>query len=256
MKYNHYYSLAAADIVYFKKFAPALAMSALETDNFLRIMAVDPDKDVLNLMKKINDLARTYEYHKMPKVICLPFWSTQLRDDDRVYYACTRFMCAEHQLQMHAEVDETAQIHCIDIDSLFMRKMDIPDDVELGLYLREDENLGSNKREKQGMKILGHIVVSTPTLHWLTKAVDFMNDKKFGYWFLDQEALWSTLSEANKKAIWDMKGKLMIDWEYDDEPLAMVWSGKGQRKYNAKKYVDKFDEFTKMFEEKTNENKD
>lgn len=249
--FDHYYSLAAANIVYFKRYAPALAMSALETENSLKIMCVDPDSDALLLIRKINELARkyTYETTEKPAVLALPFWSTQIRDDDRVYYACTRFICAEHQLQMHSEMDETAQIHCMDIDSIFMKKMEIPEDVKIGLYLREDENLGANDQEKRGMKILGHMVVSTPVLHWLTKAVDFMNDKKFGYWFLDQEALWYSLSEADKRLVWDMKGKHMLDWDYTD-PDTMIWSGKGPRKHSAKTYVKLYDEYTAKFNAK------
>lgn len=238
-------NFACADSKYFLEYAPALCYSAYETDNNLLVCCAFPDEECLKLIDKINKAklgdvrAMGAEGEPDPK----PLSEDQLR----VYWASLRYLLMLNLIVDSAEQDEYVQFHSIDIDSLFMQKVEIPDEVKLGLYLRENENLGGNEQERKGMKVLGHTIFSTEVVQYLKRVCAYIQEKNFGYWFLDQEALWECLTQEEKDILWDMKGKNLIDWDFT--PEGKIWSGKGPRKFSNETYVKLFNFKTKEFYE-------
>ena len=246
MIFDKKFSLAVADPLYFMQFGPALVMSALETGNNLYLAVVDwADKgrsgSIWNLCVHMREVAASYPNVDFQVwVTSLPFKAVK-ESQKSVFYACARYHVANQLLQ---QTNDKIQIHSMDIDSIFMKPLDLPD-VKLGLHFREAQ--GVSDHEKKGMRVLGHTILSTYCKDYVARVSQFCIDHNWDHWFLDQEALAECMTDIERAMVWDMKDHKLIELGTDGIDInytteSKLWSGKGERKYKNMTYVNKFNE--------------
>jgi hypothetical protein len=117
-------------------------------------------------------------------------------------------------------------------------------DASVGLYLRDPlpntvgwENHGTHVAA--GLVLLNHVNEMDRTHR---EFIDRVIEKIESYrlqWFVDQVALWETYQDMLLDT--DNADKFLkltdneLDWEF--KPDTLIWTGKGDRKYNNVKYV-------------------
>lgn len=231
-------TLVAADDVYFNKFGPALIESMQATASFpLHCTVIDPKEQTISLL---NDIRHFFGIHNFFWAIAYTPKHIKTDVQKRVFYASRRYTSALQLLKQSAKNNWPMQVHSIDIDSLFNRPLPAID-CKLGLYLRDDQNLGANEIERRGMKVLGHTILSTDCIPYLKRIVAYIAEHNYAYWFLDQEALWYSLTNYERQFLYDISSMQLLDWEY--HPDSFVWSGKGNRKYQDFKYLELFNAY-------------
>jgi len=154
-------------------------------------------------------------------------------DTPKTYFSALRFLeCGKIITQ------NLVPLLILDIDSVVNSEILIDDDITLGLYLREKNITGSNAYEIEGMKVAAGAVYLTPD------AEEFINEVRAYLftnkliWFCDQHALYNAykVTKGKYKFI-DFADKNVIDWDFNENSL--IWTGKGQRKYNNKTYLER-----------------
>ena len=232
---------AAADIRYFRTFAPALALSAAKSDTPLHLHVVNPETDEdLHLMSRIVGLSEsgkiTVSYDFAPQPTSgLP---------RRVSFACLR----HHKLPELLANPSTRGIFTIDIDSVVNRKLDFRCfDRPLGLYVRDPfEHGAANLLEMKRVRCLGCFWVDRRAIEYARAVSAYINERMPGYWYLDQEALFECyLQRHDELPLLDLSTGPYIDWEFEQHTY--IWTGKGKRKYLDATYVARFDALTADF---------
>jgi hypothetical protein len=151
------------------------------------------------------------------------FWA-----NTRTYYACSRFAGAYNIKKKHPNW----KLLILDIDSIIMNKLPFPD-APYGLFLRPNEPL--SMQVAAGMVFIGDHTYSTAFIKNVYEYIWSSAIKKKD-WFIDQIAVYTVHNTSTMKGDCFVFDKSHMDWEFDDTSAA-VWTGKGDRKYNNKKYL-------------------
>jgi hypothetical protein len=148
--------------------------------------------------------------------------------EDRAFYASMRFL-------LLPQIYKQSPLLTVDIDSLIQEQLKpIPSEYEFGLFLREDNQIGGNEYEKQGMKVAAGIVYTTPAATDFVEGVyRYLTQNKL-QWFVDQHALYQTYLQLKDRNIFYFN-QSTLDWEF--KKGTAIWTGKGARKYEDVTYV-------------------
>lgn len=149
--------------------------------------------------------------------------------EERAYYASIRFLLLPELLKEFEH-----PILVLDMDSIVNKKITFPKDTDISFYLREETN-GANEYENQGMKVLAGAVYVTPAAFDFT--IDVANEIKTNpvKWFCDQLAIHKAFKKNKNLKFFDMSDQNILDWEFNED--SFIWSAKGNRKYENKKYL-------------------
>lgn len=231
---------AAADVKYFINHGLEFINSAVEHDNRCFVLVFPnyeqpPHEQEGELRDFLNEKFHKNKHPNVEKLCMKPVFFPGFLDVDivdmKAYYASFRFLALPKLLQ---ETDEDVLV--LDIDSVINRKLpDIEEDV--GIYLRENNTIGANEYEVNGMK------VAAGALYVKRKAFDFANDIAQNIkdnpvrWFNDQHAIYKSYKKyRNDFTYFDFANTNWLDWTFVN-PDAYVITGKGNRK-DSPVYLD------------------
>ena len=230
----------ACDPRYLNVHAPALIASAAVACNNLHLHVINAgnqETDFLHfLADKWADMTEAeLSFSTGPQYVD----ANDSSDAQRTVYACERFVTIVDFMEHNPEEDYLV----IDTDCLIMNHIEISEDDQIGLFLREPLP-GTQGWENQGSRVAAGVV------YYSHDAIDFARKVRQRIkqgplaWFLDQVAL----NETYHSHIGDYRyhyfdGKFM-DWEFIEGTT--IWTGKGPRKYDNPTYVTKKNEFDRM----------
>lgn len=219
---------ACCDGHYFDKFAEAFVNSACMHGHYTEVHVVNPTKDTDKLSTKLME--------NWPGQLLISSQTLAVPYDEekkRTIYASYRF---------HNVVNRISDIRgylVLDIDCVIRRPIDFPD-TAVGIYFRE--NNGTDW-ESMGMRVAAGAVYYGPGSQYFANCVSKKIESYDALWFVDQRALWD-VSEQFKYAtnITDLsKIPGFMDWEFNED--SYIWTGKGPRKYENKKYVAEVEKY-------------
>lgn len=249
--YNYYDNIvvSSCDEVYFREHGKAFLASAFATNTPVLIHVISPSKETLKILEK---LSKKYKLSWSVEDLPNNEWSETKK---RIYYASRRIYIADFYWSIYEPLNTNIGILILDVDSIIRWPIDWSlFKAHICLWDRSDENLGSSLIEKKGMKIISNLF-SRPT-PWFKEAYNYIENKNFGYWFLDQEALYETwnakykhlssyVDDNNQTKTFNLREMNFIDWDFT--PSSVIWSGKGNRKYTKEIYIDELKKYTTKF---------
>ncbi len=148
--------------------------------------------------------------------------------DRRALFASIRFMML-YDVLLRENDHRNNSILVLDIDSVINKKIKIARKYDLGLFLREGENLGQNDYERMGMKVAaGALYVTIRALPFVEKFSEALI-KTQKRWFCDQFILYLLYKEnKNNFNILNFDNQF-LDWEFKNKN-AIIYTAKGARK--------------------------
>lgn len=249
--------MTSCDSVYLRDHAPALMLSAVLNDNNFHLHVIEnqdekqsgADEDYMHWLKhRCMELASKYE--RSPIItLSIGHIKQKIRGgEQRVYYACDRFISAYERLQWTSTDDDDADCHVnslviVDTDCLVLSKFPEPTQ-SLGLFFRESLP-GTTGWEAAGTKIAAGLVYVKNNMigHEFLSRVEELLGSLPVEWFADQVALSTAASEYHQSDVHRF-GPDILDWEFVQNTV--IWTGKGERKYKNQTYLEKKAMFTKM----------
>ena len=229
---------AACDSQYFACHAEAFVYSCEKAGKDVHIHVHKPTQEVINLTCLLNATTniRLTVSHSDFKIPTEP-------EAYRTYMACLRFLILPTILNYAGDV------LTLDIDSIVVNDFEWPDRKKIG-YFPRDPLPGTTGFENIATRVAaGALFVSKECEH----GVDFSNalataiTKNEPQWFLDQWAILMCVQDLKVPGIGvtdDMFTHFdnsFLDWDF--KPDTKIWSGKGDRKYDDEKYLEKEEEF-------------
>ena len=224
---------ASCDGKYFQEHAAPFVSSANVARNNAHIHVINPDVDTRALM-------RDFSLRKLNISMTLSLEYTNLTSvDETTYFASNRFMIASHLL------DHVRRVMVLDIDCLIMSHIEFPQNIHLGLFLRESAP-GTSGWVALGTKVAaGLVFVSRDSKEFLL-GVQRRVFRHGLVWYVDQVALYEQYIdegwEGNPRFLNFNNGDL--DWEFTEG--SKIWTGKGERKHSNSIYLEKKKEFAQM----------
>lgn len=230
---------AACDTNYFLEHGISFIRSGRNAGHEVRIAVYDLKPDRIELARAAYRAAFDDNFASF----LTPTFSYRLTiQDNRAFYASLRFLFLPEILQ------SLESVLVLDIDSLVLRTIDVPDKFDFGLFLREDNKVGSNTWEIQGMKVaagLLYVKNSPDGIDFAKSIEDYLRHKIVISWFCDQHAIYETFKNYRTSHkldnVWFVDNKI-LDWEFSSD--SFIWTAKGSRK-NNKTYLNKKDLFGK-----------
>lgn len=154
--------------------------------------------------------------------------------DKRALFASVRFMFLYDVLVGEDELNGNSVL-VLDIDSVVNKKVKIPKKIDIGIFLRENQNIGSNEYEKMGMKVAaGALYVTIKALPFIEKFSSRLI-KSQKRWFCDQFILYLLYKENENSYTYMYLDNNFLDWEFKNKN-AIIYTGKGPRK-NSPEYL-------------------
>jgi len=230
---------AACDSKYFLEHAPSFIYSATDHKFDVHIHIVNPTNDVLSLAAILSSTTHkrvTYSFHDFA-------FNDFDSEQERAYYACTRFAVAPHVLKT------ANKVMILDIDCLIMNDFEFPD-LPVGYFPRKGEVDAANNWERQGMKVAAGAVYYNIDALNVAEAVSATIEGLPVRWFNDQIALSHIIDQLMSTTKVDPDDILhefdstFLDWEFKSG--TSIWTGKGSRKYDNEKYVSEKARWNKL----------
>jgi hypothetical protein len=224
--------MAACDSKYFIEHAPSFIYSATEHDFDVHVHVVNPTDEVLSLAALLSstvDKRVTYSFHDMD-------FKEFAAEQERAYYACTRFAVAPHVLQT------AKKILILDIDCMIMDNFEFPE-LPVGYFPRTDEVHAANDWERQGMKVAAGAVYLHVDAMNVAQAIAATIEGLPVRWFNDQIALSHIIDQLPEEVCHKFDNEFM-DWEFEEG--TSIWTGKGPRKYENETYVAKKKSYNRL----------
>jgi|TARA_B100001094_G_scaffold328543_1_gene389170 hypothetical protein len=219
---------AACDREYFYEHAPSLIYSLNDIGKDIHIHICDPTGRVHrleSLLRQDIDVDITFTYNEIG--------ATPI--DVRAYYSCLRFMILP-------EIIKSAdKVLTVDTDCIFMNDFDYPD-TPTGYFPRQSLQ-GTIGWEAKGTKVAAGCVYMDRRALPIANAVTERISEGPMRWFIDQISLAEVFERVEDKDITKFDGNFM-DWEFIDNTV--IWTGKGPRKYENKKYVAAKNNFNRL----------
>lgn len=243
---------AACDYDYFYEHGIAFAKSANKVGHRCLIYIFpNTDKDFKEESKKLINFFTSEFYtqvdNKQTEVKILPLKFMEALEDSKVLdkkslYASIRFIILNDILFKEYEMFGNSVL-VLDIDSVINRKIKISKKINLGLFLREDQNLGSTPYEKMGMKVAAGAVYVTIEALEFTKEISEQLIEIPKKWFCDQLVIYATYTKYKDSFNFINFDNTFLDWDFKNKK-AFVFTGKGERK-NTDEYKKLRDDITK-----------
>jgi len=224
---NYPVVFACCDTVYFQKYAPAFVSSLNAIGKDVHIHIMDWEEHDVTLFKKMKD-----KVDIKFTLTLQPNKTKQRAEERRTYYACSRFIVLPTLLK------SAGKVMVLDIDMLIMKDFDFPEK-SIG-YVPREPLKNTSGWEKRGTEVLASVTYFTKdSMDYVLKIREKILQGPFK-WFLDQVVLTEVLKGVDSHH-YDID---FSDWEFSDHTT--IWTGKGPRKWENKKYVKqqkKFEEF-------------
>lgn len=217
---------AACDSKYFLEHAAPLIYSASEVGKKdVHVHIVNPTDEAISLAGVLNATTKqrvTYTYNDME----FPDWTPEMI---RAYYASLRFLVAPHILQT------CGAMLILDIDCMVMQEFDYPTK-PIGFFPRESLP-GTVGWEAEGTKVAAGAVYYHKNAFEVAAGVADELSKLPLQWFNDQIALSNTFNKVQQSDVFHHFDGQFMDWEFNEG--SVIWTGKGNRKYDNVDYVSK-----------------
>jgi hypothetical protein len=210
---------AACDEAYFLDHGPSFVYSASDNGFDVHVHIVNPTSKsytMLNILNQSTGTSTTFTFNDTPP-------SARI---NKAYYACLRFLVLP-TLQKAVK-----NILTLDIDCIVMKSFEMPDK-PLGLFLREP--LPGAGWETEGTRVAAGAVYTTQASMTFVERVAAELTRAKMQWFVDQFALWKVYRQISDKDNIEQFAPEFLDWEFHEGTA--IWTGKGPRKYDNKKYV-------------------
>lgn len=247
---------AACDIDYFMSHGFAFIKSSVENRMMVHVV-ISPkfDEDFNGQVLRLNRFLNIKFYpnftEEEKKYIIEPkfldyFYEVKF-DTQKTYFSALRFLeCGKIIGQ------NLVPLLILDIDSIINEEIHINDDIDFGLYLRENNITGNNSYEIEGMKVAAGAVYLTPNAKpFIDDVMQYLFNNSL-IWFCDQHALYSAYKKNKTKLKFeDLAKENLLDWEFKSG--SAVWTGKGQRKFNNKTYIERKKEYDDRLSEELQE---
>lgn len=231
---------AACDLEYFKQHGLAFMKSAAMNGmvSFVQIIPtrnhpIEVQSEILKkYMKDVFAKSLSLEEKKfiivpelLEKYYDVPF------DEERTYFSVVRFLEVGSLIRKW-----NAPFLVLDIDSIIQKEVTFDISVETGIYLREDNTVGANEHEIEGMKVAAGCLYVTPlSLTFLDRVKNNILSEPLR-WFCDQKAIYyAYLKHKEGNNFFDLSKTNLLDWQFRDDSL--VWTAKGKLKYTSEIYA-------------------
>lgn len=206
--------LASCDSVYFIEHAVAFCMSCSENNHDVHVNIINPNDEVKQLCQDIAGACKTkftfsYEEYDL---------TNYTEEGKRSFYASSRFRYIPNIL------DVAKKVLILDIDSLVMKPFDFPEKY-CGYFPRDDEPL-------MEMKVAAGAVYLTEEAYDVAMEIIAQLSGFDPIWFADQVSLYHAFPLDAERF-----DNNFLDWEFSES--SCIWTGKGDRKYNNQKYLEK-----------------
>lgn len=156
--------------------------------------------------------------------------------ENRSFYASYRFLRLPYILEKYKE-----DVLILDIDSVVLKQLPVLD-VDLGFYLRLNNDVGSNEYEKMGMKIAAGILFVSKNQKEFTEDLKSAILKRQILWFVDQHALLEVYEKyKSSRNIFDFANTPWLDWNFIDDTY--IWTAKGESRKSDPTYINKKKDF-------------
>lgn len=174
------------------------------------------------------------EVKLLPRKVMETFEDSVQIVDRKALFASIRFMLLYDVLLAENDLNGNSVL-VLDIDSVINKKVRIPKRFDAGIFLRENENLGSNEYERMGMKVAaGALYVTMKALPFVEKlSLRLMKTQK--RWFCDQIVLYMLYKEFEDSLLFMNFDENFLDWKFVNK-TAIIYTGKGPRK-GSKEYL-------------------
>lgn len=214
--------VVSCDSGYLREYLPSFAMSCNMAGNPLHCHIVNATEEDLSFTLELAD--------KLKVKVGATF--ERGSPEDRVYYACNRFLIAPELLKYYP-----GGIMICDIDAIVMRSIPAYD-VDIGLYLRDPiPNL--NSWETEGTRVnAGAVYLNGDGAKDFAQKVYEILLSSDGHlqWFSDQVALHRAYQEhKDSLKFMDLSGGFM-SWESSEN--CYLFSAKGNRKHTLGEYIN------------------
>lgn len=229
---------AACDSKYFIDHAQAFVYSANDVRKDVHIHIVNPTEEALSLAVLLNAttvVKTTFSFSDANLSQATP-------EQVRTFYACSRFMYLPQIVQT------AKKVLCLDIDCYIMQEFHFDNRAKAGYFPREPLP-GTVGWEAAGTRVAAGVVyvADMGIANKIAKGIETVEMR----WFADQIVLSNVFNEIGDNNIIKFDERFM-DWEF--KPGTTIWTGKGPRKYDNPKYLEKKKEKTRLIFELMNTN--
>lgn len=225
---------SAVDRKYYRSYGITWAWSIYKNNMHAHLHVINPKKRDI---KSLERLAQNMYGH-------LSFTTGDIDYDlpkDRCYFASFRFLFIKNLSKIYKK------IIVIDIDSLVRKKINFPNE-DFGFYIRKSLNTIDPWYQDSSKIAAGIFFINNENpenallFHETYKRYLFKHFNEGNWrWMIDQRSLFETFSELKTKSP-DFKfyafNKTELSWSFD--AAALIWTGKGERKFKNKKYLKEF----------------
>lgn len=223
---------AACDSEYFLQHGQAFIYSANDVGKNVHVHIVNPTDKALSLAVLLNATTKvdtTFSFNDVEL--------NGSAEETRTYYACVRF------LVLPTIIQTAKKVLVLDIDGYIMSDFSI-DRTSVAGYFPREPLAGTTGWEAEGTRVAAGAVY-VAELRIAEMIADEIKKQPLR-WFADQIALSRVFSRPELKdlakiAIFDSE---FMDWEFKKN--TKIWTGKGPRKYDNPKYLEKKREFTRL----------
>ena len=226
---------AACDSKYFMDHAAPFIYSANDIGKNVHIHICNPTDEVWTksiILNADTDIRVTYTANDLDMSTSGDHQGPVQEEAERTYYACLRF------LYLQDIVVRASKVLALDIDCLLMKKFDFPT-APIGYFPRESLS-GTVGWEQQGTKVAAGIFYIEDYAHAVASQICRRIEQGPFDWFLDQIALSEVMDFVPKERVEEFN-EYFMDWNFRDG--SVIWTGKGDRKFNNIKYVKAKKEF-------------
>ena len=223
---------AACDSKYFLEHGQAFIYSANDVGKDTHVHIVNPTDDALSLAVLLNattEVNTTFTFNDIEL--------TGSAEETRTYYACLRF------LVLPTIIRTAKKVLVLDIDGYIMNEFAVGD--VSAAYFPREALPGTTGWEAEGTRVAaGAVYIADQKI---SEMIAEEIKKQPMRWFADQIALsrvFSRLKEIPELAKIGIFDAEFMDWEF--KPNTKIWTGKGPRKHDNPKYLEKKREFTRL----------
>ncbi len=213
---NYPVVFASCDAEYFLQHAPAFCSSCSENGFDVHLHIINANDRVFYLLYDISKKCKTRVTFTRSVIDTSKFTEEQ----ERAYYACSRFLVLPEILKV------AKKVLTLDIDCLVMKPFTFPQQ-NSGYFPRDYEH-------QPELKVAaGALYLTESAIGICHRIIEELNYLELR-WFADQIAISRAFADDVSSFRFDNK---FMDWEFSDN--SCIWTGKGDRKYNNEKYLEK-----------------
>ena len=217
---------SSCDNEFFREFAIPFCSSCSQNGFDVHINIINPTMSSHHISRYIQKVCKTRMTFSFEKVDISGLDTMERKS----LYACSRFLLLPEMIR------SAKKVMVLDIDSLVVNKFEFPTK-SVGFFPRFEEELPS---KKVAAGIMYFTEKSLPLAKVVSKNIKNRISKKGYNWGMDQFSIYHAFKEVDlsESHVFDNS---FLDWEFSDDTF--IWTGKGPRKYNNKKYLEKMDYF-------------